>query len=416
MTFFASQWPRIPVRALLCTLALLQSRNAVGQHKPVPDHHPVIVTSTSGTTEVGILSGAGYRIDVPTNWNHALVVFFHGYSEGVFTYKSEEPLNEQMLPIFERGYAIIQSAFSASGWAVAEGYPETEELRNYFLQQYEKPAEGKKAAKQMETIAAGESMGGELVVATLELNPKPYAGGLNLCGSVGSTDLAFQRRFAWRAAFDFYFPGLMPPLVPSPQGFRETKALKEKVSEALKANPAAATAMRGLMDLHSDHELTDEIVYFTYVITDMQRRAGGNPFDNRNFLYTNTSPTSTATDNALNDGVHRYAPDPGAREYLIRHYTPNGHLNRPMLSLHTTYDPTIPAASLANYGEQVATAGFSQNLVLQYVRRDGHCAFSPEEIGRTFDELVQWIHTGKRPTPGPLPTPSHNATASVTSR
>lgn len=416
MNLSASLRPRSTVRALLCALAILPATTAIAQRKLTPDHDPVIIKSAAGTTEVGVLAGAGYRIDVPTNWNHALVVYFHGYSEGVFNYKAENPLNEQMLPIFERGYAVIQSAFSASGWALAEGYPETEQLRKYFLQNYEKPAEGKKAAKQMETIAAGESMGGALLVATLELNPKPYAGGLNLCGSVGSTDLAFQRRFAWRAAFDFYFPGLLPPLVPSPPNFRETRALKDKVSEALKANPAAATAMRGLMDLHTDHELTDDMVYFTYVITDMQRRAGGNPFDNRNFLYTNTSPTSTATDNALNDGVHRYAADPAAREYLLHHYTPNGHLNRPMLSLHTTYDPTIPAATLGFYGEQVAVAGFSQNLVQQYVRRDGHCAFSPEEIGRTFDELVQWIHAGKRPSPGLLPAPSHLAAAIAPAR
>ncbi len=411
MTFSARHKPRFPVPALLCALAALSAASATAQRKLAPDHDPVIITSAAGTTEVGTLSGTGYRIDVPVNWNHALVVYFHGYSEGIFTYKAENPLNEQTLPIFERGYAIIQSAFSTPGWALAEAYPETEQLRQYFLKKYEKPSEGKKAAKQMETIAAGGSMGGALVVATLELNPKPYSGGLNLCGSVGPTDMAFQRRFAWRAAFDFYFPGLLPQLVPSPPNFRESRALKEKISDALKANPTAATAMRGLMELHSDHEVVDDIVYFTYVITDMQRRAGGNPFDNRNFLYTNTSPTITATDNALNDGVHRYAPDPGAREYLLHHYTPNGHLNRPMLSLHTTYDPTIPGTSLAYYAEQVAIAGFSQNLVQQYVHRDGHCAFSPDEIGRTFDELVQWIHTGKRPTPGLLPVPAHLAAA-----
>ena len=416
MNFSQRHRPRIPLRALLCALAVLSATSAFAQRKLTPDRDSVTLTSAAGTTEVGVLSGAGYRIDVPANWNHALVVYYHGYSEGIYNYKAESPLNEQMLPIFERGYAVIQSAFSAPGWALAEGYPETEQLRKYFLQKYEKPAEGKKAAKQMETIAAGESMGGALLVATLELNPKPYSGGLNLCGSIGSTDLAFQRRFAWRAAFDFYFPGLLPPLVPSPPNFRETHALKEKVGEALKATPAAAADLRSLMDLHTDHEVTDEMVYFTYVIADMQRRAGGNPFDNRNFLYTNTNPTSTVTDNALNDGVRRYAADPAARQYLLHHYTPNGHLNRPMLSLHTTYDPTIPGATLAFYGQQVALAGYSQNLVQQYVRRDGHCAFSPDEIGRTFDELVLWIHAGKRPSPGLLPAPSHLAAAAVSPR
>ena len=369
------------------------------------------MTTSAGTTEVGSLSGTQYRIDIPTAWNHALVVYFHGYSEGVYAYRPDGPLNEQTQPIFDRGYAIIQSAYSTPGWALAEAYPETEQLRQYFLKKYAQPVEGKKGAKQIETIVAGGSMGGALVVAALELNPKPYAGGLDLCGSVGPTDIAFQRRFAWRAAFDFYFPNLMPPLVPSPPDFRETKALRDRVMEALKANPTAAAALHGLMDLHSDRDVADDIVYFTYVIADLQRRAGGNPFDNRNFLYTETSPTNTASDIALNDGVRRYAADPTARDYLLRHYTPSGHLNRPMLALHTAYDPRIPGATLAIYAEQVAIAGFSHNLVQQYVRRDGHCAFSPEEVGHSFDELIQWIHSGKRPNAGALPSAQHASAA-----
>ena len=64
------------------------------------------------------------------------------------------PLNEQTQPLFDRGYAVIQSAYSTSGWALAEAYPETEQLRLYFLNRYAKPAQGK-AAKTMETIVAG---------------------------------------------------------------------------------------------------------------------------------------------------------------------------------------------------------------------------------------------------------------------
>ena len=419
MTSSARPKPRVLTIALALLCAVASFTRAHAQHKPPvrpADPEPTVVTSTTGTTEVGTLSGTQYRIDIPAAWNHALVVYFHGYSEGKYLYRTDIPLNEQTQPIFDRGYAIIQSAYSTPGWALAEAYPETEQLRQYFLKKYGQPAEGKKAAKQMETVVAGGSMGGALVVATLELNPKPYAGGLSICGSVGPADLAFQRRFAWRAAFDFYFLGLLPPLVPSPPAFQETHALRERVMDALKANPTAATALRGLMDLHSDRDVADDIVYFTYVISDMQRRAGGNPFDNRNFLYTDTNPASTATDNALNDGVRRYAAEPTARDYLLHHYTPTGHLNRPMLALHTTYDPRIPGATLSIYAEQVAIAGFSDNLVQQYVHRDGHCTFSADEVGRTFDELIQWIHAGKRPAPGLLPQSLHLSAAIPPSR
>lgn len=393
------------LRLLLVLAALLTGAATAhaGTKLPKGDPEPEVLRTTTGTTEVGTLGGVAYRIDIPVNWNHALVMYFHGYAEGPTTYRVTGGLNEQTGPIFERGYAIAQSAYSASGWALAEAFPETETLRQYFLKRYGQPAEGKAAAKTMETIVAGGSMGGALVVAELELNPKVYSGGLDLCGSIGPTDLAFQRRFAWRAAFDFYFPGVLPPLVPVPIDFHETAALHQRANDAMRSNPAAAAALRGLTGLHTDREVADNMVYFTYVIADLQHRASGNPFDNRNFLYTGTGAASTASDNTLNDGVRRYAAEPRAREYLLHHYTPSGHLAHPMLALHTTYDPKIPGWTLAVYGEQVALAGFSDNLVQQYVHRDGHCTFTPEEVGRTFDELLAWVHTGKRPTPGTLP-------------
>ncbi len=374
----------------------------MAQKAPRPDAEPDVVHSSAGTVETGTLAGVPYRIDIPNNWNHALVVYYHGYSEGTFSYRATAPLNEQTQPIFDRGFAVVQSAYSTAGWALAEAYPETEQLRLYFLKHYGQPATGKNA-KSMETIVAGGSMGGVLVVATLELNPKPYAGGLDLCGSVGPTDLAFQRRFAWRAAFDFYFPNLMPPLNPVPPDFRETVALRQRAEFAMTANPAYATALRNLMGLHTDREVASAMVYFTYVIGDMQRRAHGNPFDNRNFLYTGTNPNTAAFDNLLNDGVRRYVADPRARDYLLHHYTPTGRLTRPTLALHTTYDPRIPGNTLTVYAEQVAIAGFAGNLVQQYVHRDGHCTFTSEEVGRTFDELRQWIHTGQSPPAGLLP-------------
>ena len=265
-----------------------------------PDPSPETVRTAAGMTEVGTLSAVPYRIDIPAAWNRGVVVYFHGYSEGPFTYRVSGPLTEQTQPFFDRGYAVIQSGYSTPGWALGEAYPETEQLRLYFLRRYGRAE--KKDTRAMEMIVAGTSMGGALVTAELELNPKPFAGGLDLCGAVGSTDLAFQRRFAWRAAFDFYFPGLMPTLVPTPVDYQESRTLRQRMMDAMKMNPAAASAMRNLTALHTDREVAEAISYFTYVIGDMQRRAGGNPFDNRNTIYVGTTPGSSAADGALNDG------------------------------------------------------------------------------------------------------------------
>jgi len=380
------------------------NRVAYGARKPKPDLPPVVTHTASGTTEVGTLQGTQYRIDIPNKWNHGLVVFFHGYAERPYTYGTSNALNEQTGPLFDRGYAVIQSAYSTTGWAMEQAYPETEELRQYFVRKYGQLDGGNagKNGRNIETIVAGASMGGALVTASLELNPKVYAGGLDLCGAVGPTYVAFDRRFAWRAAFDFYFPGVMPPLVPTPPGFVETPALRQKAEAALKTNPAAAEQLRNLTGLHTDREVARNMVYFTFVIGDMQTRAGGNPFDNSNILYSGTTPGASSTDNALNDGVRRYAADPKAQAYLVRHFTPSGRLEKPMLALHTTYDPLVPIGSLTLYSDEVQMAGFGANLVQQYVHREGHCTFTRDEVGKSFDELLGWIHAGKRPVPGLL--------------
>jgi hypothetical protein len=380
--------------ALICAAVLTcatQARAASPAEKPGVPVDPQVLHTAAGLTEVGTLDGAPYRIDVPANWNHSLVVFYHGYALRPYTYHIAARLDGQPRPFLDRHYAVIESAYSRSGWALEQAYPETESLRRYFIKKYGQPAE---------TYVSGGSMGGELVSITLEINPKPYLGGLDLCGTVGPTYEVFERRFALRAAFDVYFPDVMPPLVPVPITFEDSTADLDKVLTALKANPAAATIMRNLTGLHSDADLAHDIPYWTFVVADMQKRAGGNPFDNRNTIYTGTSSSSSLSDFELNEKVKRYTATPQARAYLMRHYTPSGHLGRPMLALHTIYDPVAQISQLELYDHEVQAAGAGENLVQQYVEREGHCNFTEDEIGHAFDDLVRWTHGGPRPTPG----------------
>jgi hypothetical protein len=392
MVLFTCRLRITPLAKLICVASVsfcaLKGYAAAPAQKPV---EPTVLQSPVGLTEVGMLDGAAYRIDIPNDWNRSLVVFYHGYALRPVSFHIAERLTGQQAPFFDRHYAIVQSAYSQTGWAVQQAYPETEALRRYFSKKY---------GPVHDTYVAGGSMGGELVSITLELNPKPYLGGLDLCGAVGPTFEAFERRFAIRAAFDHYFPDAMPKLVPVPQDYEATAADRDKALAALRSNPAAATALRNLTGLHNDMDLAHDIAYYTFVVGDMQRRGGGNPFDNRNLIYTGTNPNSSASDVELNEKVTRYTADPQARAYLMRHYTPNGHLGKPMLALHTIYDPTVLISGLALYDHEVQAAGVGQNLVQQYVNREGHCNFTQDQIGDAFDELVRWTHNGPRPTPG----------------
>jgi hypothetical protein len=387
---------RRPTLAAIAFLAVLLPASALRLNAaapppiPAPSHREVL-QSPAGLTEVGLLDGAAYRIDIPAHWNHSLVIFYHGYALQPVTFHIAARLVGQEQPFFERHYAVIQSAFSRTGWALQQAYPETDALRRYFIRKYGQP---------VETYVAGGSMGGQLVAVTLELNPKPYMGGLDLCGSVGPTYVNFNRRFAMRAAFDYYFPGVMPTLVPVPASFEDTIADRDKVFEALRSDPEAATAMRKLTGLHTDANLAHDIAYWTFIVKDLQQRAGGNPFDNTNFVYNGTDDDSKGDDFDLNAKVKRYSASPQARAYLLHHYTPTGRLGRPMLALHTIYDPIVQLSQLELYEDEVQVAGAEQNFVQQVVDREGHCDFTHDEIGDAFDELVRWAKGGPRPTPG----------------
>jgi pimeloyl-ACP methyl ester carboxylesterase len=348
------------------------------------------ITAAHARTEFGKLDGAEFRIDVPDDWNHGLVVYYHGYdpeNHGM-GFDEKKPLNPSLAVFTKAGYAVIQSGYSQGGWALEQAVPETEALRRYFMEKYEKPKE---------TYVAGHSMGGMLTVMTIEQSPDNYAGGLDLCGAAQDTPTLFTRAFDLRALFDYYFPGALPNPAKVPADYEMSEKLGEKVANLLQSKPQAAAALRRFGGIHANKDLIDDLLFGTWVLKDIERRAGGNPFDNRNTIYT-----AGTNNNLVNDGVKRYAADPGALAYLQRYYTPTGRLTRPVLAIHTTYDPLVPPLVPGAYSQLARTAGAGDFFVVQYVKHDGHCNITPEEVGRGFTELRQWKENNTRPSAGAL--------------
>ena len=339
-------------------------------------------------TEFGKLQGAEYRIDVPANWNHGLVVYCHGYDQhpGGVVYDERKPLPPELALFVKDGYALIQSGYSAGGWAVEQAVPDVEALRKYFVDKYGSPRE---------TYITGHSLGGLMTVVMIEKFPEAYDAGLELCGAVGSAPAMLSRAFDARVLFDYYFPGLLPSPVRVPKEFEMTQQLSKVVFDRLVAKPAEATAARKLLDIHNDHDLAATIIFLTYILKDIEQRAGGNPFDNRNIIYT-----GSADDNALNDAVKRYASDPGALAYLQHYGTLSGHLARPVLAIHTTYDPLVPPSIPNTYSLLTREAGAGDLFVQQYVKHEGHCHITPEETEKGFQELRRWKNAHQAPKAG----------------
>jgi len=341
-------------------------------------------------TEFGKLQGAEFRIDTPDNWNHGLVVYYHGYSaenHGV-GYDEKKALEPALAVFTKAGYAVIQSGYSQGGWALEQAIPETEALRRYFIDKYEKPKE---------IYVAGHSMGGLLTVMTIEQSPENYVAGLDLCGAVSDAPSLLSRAFDLRVLFDFHFPAVLPNPAKVPSDYEASEKLGKKVGNLLRSKPQAAAALRRFAGVHGNPDLTSDLLFGTWVLKDIERRAGGNPFDNRNTIYT-----GTPDDNTLNRGVTRYAADSAALAYLQHYYTPTGHLTRPVLAIHTTYDPLVPPSIVATYTLRARAEGSGDLFVAQFVEHDGHCNISPVEVEHCFAELRKWKEKGIRPVAGEL--------------
>ena len=336
-------------------------------------------------TELGMRDGASYRIDVPLKWNHELIVFHHGYSSRPVRFAEDEAVSPMFQPMLDEGYAIAQSGYSSGGWAVEQAYADSEKLRRQFIDKHGAP-------KQQ--WAMGMSMGGTLTVLAIESKPDVYAGGLSLCGALEPSDRLVQRDLALRAAFDFYFPDVLPAVTE----LREpTLADERNIIAALASKPAARHALLRWYAAADENNLPGVLLFAGYEIAELMQRAHGMPVGNTDLIYV-----GSGDDTALNSGVHRYHADANAAQYLARWYTPSGKLRKPLLALHDSGDPLVPAASANEYALAVARTGHGGNFVQQYVDREGHCVFTPLEIGQAFDELVAWARGGKRPESGKL--------------
>ena len=342
--------------------------------------------SAQPVIETGEINGAKYRIDVLANWNNQLVIYCHGYS-----LTPTDPDNAEqnaLLQLFlSQGYAVARSGYAAGGWAIAEAVQDTEALRRHFVRRHGRPER---------TYITGHSMGGFLTMTIMERFPDAYDGGLPMCGPLGPASWFMERRvFDLRVVFDYYFPAALPSPVETPADYLNSKQEAARVLALLEAAPENAAALRGYSGIRTNEELAGVVTFWTFILMDLQQRSGGNPFDNRDTIYE-----GSPDDEALNDGVQRYAADPGAESFLRAHYTPTGRLDGPMLHLANVYDPLVPPWVPNRYTDLVERANNEELFVQQYVKTPGHCRISPAQIGAGFEQLRNWVENGVRPSGG----------------
>ena len=154
------------------------------------------MTDMSTTSRwAGVLGGAGYRVEVPANWNGKLVMYAHGYAGTGAALGVNNPSIRRYL--IQNGYAWAASSYAKNYYDVRAGVEDTNALALEFT---------KIAAKNVRVLAAptkiyitGHSMGGHISAAAIEdeayataNNKVKYNGAVPMCGVVGDAELFNQ--------------------------------------------------------------------------------------------------------------------------------------------------------------------------------------------------------------------------------
>ena len=126
----------------------------------------------------GVLEGAGYRIEVPADWNGSLVMWAHGFrGDGLELTVDNHPLRRHLIA---NGFAWAASSYSSNDYNAGDGVVDTHHLVRLFRRTVGRPET---------TYITGMSMGGHVTARSIEQYPRTYDGAMPLCGVVGDYEL-----------------------------------------------------------------------------------------------------------------------------------------------------------------------------------------------------------------------------------
>ncbi|MDP1647856.1 MAG: alpha/beta hydrolase [Rubrivivax sp.] len=350
----------------------------------------------------GVHNGAGYRIEVPANWNGRLVIWAHGYrGTGLELTVDNHPLRNFLV---SQGYAWAASSYSKNAYDPSQGAKDSHALAQFFNGRVGKP---------VKTYIGGASMGGHVTTVMAEQWPRSYAGAMPICGVMGDYELfdyfldfnvAAQTLSGMNQTYPFG-PDYLGTVVP---------ATKAALGPAFPFDlNAAGQSLAGLVQMRSGgvrplfqqgwlfwNGVAGDFLFGLGVGDGTLPRQPGVAVQNSDVTYQfDADPTLSPAETAFNDMVQRVTADPQARRRNgLANVTPTpGDLKIPMLTLHTLGDLFVPFHMQQEYARRVAAKGASDLLVQRATRDFGHCTFTPTELVTTFVDLVAWVEGGVKP-------------------
>jgi pimeloyl-ACP methyl ester carboxylesterase len=362
---------------------------------------PSAQTPRAAISRSGVLGGADYLIAVPENWHGGLVVFAHGIQRGPGPGAvAAPPISSH---IVAEGHAWIASGYRAREYQPHLFIEDLVALRELFLKEIGRPRW---------TIIYGQSMGGHIVVASLELRPGLYQGGLTECGLVDGISIA-DYLMAYTAAAEL-ISGV--PLLDAPDKDAFARILNERVVPAL-GMPGSYTSrgrqfdsvvkyLMGADQAGNDLPLRLQGLHRRYLLNMMHRPRDLEKEPNQGLRAASTAhiryridPGLGLNEDELNARVRRVHPAKDARSPSVNpvYSERTGRLTVPLITLHETGDAWVPLSLEQSYRRRTIAAGTGHLLVQRVMRAPSHCGFDGEMREQAFDDLVAWIERGVRP-------------------
>jgi hypothetical protein len=358
---------------------------------------PSFAPLTGASVDAGFYDGGAYRIEVPVRWNGALVIFAHGYrGEGPDIFVSDSPIRQHLI---EKGYAWAASSYRGNSYRPDWGVDDTLAVRDLFIQHHGPPRW---------TILHGQSMGGHILVASLEQHPDVYQAALSECGVMTGIG-QFDFLAAYTAAADYLSGvGLLAasdaatfgsivdeqwlPTMGTPGAYTRRGEQFDSVVKYLTGGDLAFR-QQGLALFY-----TRDLILFGDPANARPNSPASRALNTRDVTFQIDAGLGVSSAQ-LNAGIRRFDPAPGARspdaDPVFADFT--GRITVPLLSLHNTGDGFVPFKHEQDYLRKTLAAGTTDLLVQRAVRRAGHCNFTADERNLAFDDLVAWLEQGLRP-------------------
>jgi hypothetical protein len=376
------------------------------------DQSKLPFTALAGATAYwGVISGAGFRAEVPANWNGDLVIWAHGFrGTGLELTVDNHPLRALLIA---QGFAWAASSYDRNDYDISSGVQSTLALVQ-TLQGL--------IGNSRRVYLTGASLGGHVTAVSIEQYRGVYTAALPICGVIADYEL-FDYFLDFNAAAQQLGTGASQfPVDPIPYITVTVPQIKANLSAVPGSWPNLLNTngqnFKNLVELRSGGERPnfDQAWFFWNTIPSFVSgpgnflfdlgtgdgtlpRAPGVAVDNHDVVYQfDGDPSLSAAEQTFNDGVVRVTADPQARAGGLRQVPAiSGDITIPVLTLHNLGDLFVPFLNEVEYAKRVDAHGKSDLLVQRAIRGVLHCEFTPAEFSRAFLDLVNWVQTGDKP-------------------